>query len=190
MSCSSSDNLLWPGLSSRLLVECFLNIPFRFQDSTHQEQLCLPLTALRMMWWPLRPWPGGLCLYWLLLEWTPMSGSLTQPGLPQLSTIAGSSLSCRFIGWLTGHLQVGCSGLFMRNFCESCPRRTLFGHLVTLYSVLISVVPAYYLWLNKFALFMHFSHKSKYGVSYIMHVACYILHITHIAYCIPVGTIM
>ena len=73
-----------------------------------------------------------------------MSGSLTQPGLPQLSTIADSYLSCRFIGWLTGHLQVECSGLFIKNFCESCPRRTLFGYLVKLYSVLFSVVPACY----------------------------------------------
>ena len=79
----------------------FLNILFRFQDSTHPEQLCLPLTVLRMMWWPLRPWPGGLCLYWLLQEWTPMSGSLTQLGLPQLSTIGDISLSYRFIGLVT-----------------------------------------------------------------------------------------
>ena len=64
----------------------FLNILFRFQDSTHPEQLC---------------WPGGLCLYWLLQEWTPMSGSLTQLGLPQLSTIGDISLSYRFIGLVT-----------------------------------------------------------------------------------------
>ena len=82
---------LWQLIVTRFVVTLigwmFLNSLFRFQDSTHQEQLCLPLTALRMMWWPLRPWQRGLCLYWLLLEWTPMSGSLTQLGLPQLSTI-------------------------------------------------------------------------------------------------------
>ena len=96
---------LWQLIVTRFVITfigwMFLNILFRFQDSTHPEQLCLPLTVLRMMWWPLRPWPGGLCLYWLLQEWTPMSGSLTQLGLPQLSTIGDISLSYRFIGLVT-----------------------------------------------------------------------------------------
>ena len=96
---------LWQLVVTRFVITfigwMFLNILFRFQDSTHPEQLCLPLTVLRMMWWPLRPWPGGLCLYWLLQEWTPMSGSLTQLGLPQLSTIGDISLSYRFIKLVT-----------------------------------------------------------------------------------------
>ena len=134
-----------------------LNTLFRFQDSTHPEQLCLA-------------------------RWT--MSLLTAAGVD--TTHSARSASALHHRRLTGHLRVGCSGHFMRNFCESWPSRTLFGHLVTPYSVLISVVPAYYLWLNKF----HYSRifliraNTELVILCMLHVIYCILCILHIAYCI------
>ena len=60
MSCGSSDNLLWPGLSTRLLVECFSVFSLGFKTQPIRSSFV---------------WPGGLCPYWL----HPLCQNISQP---------------------------------------------------------------------------------------------------------------